>query len=575
MTRKSEGTKGTITAREITCEKVVRALCERLEKGVNPWVKPWGPDGQPRNDALHFAVNLFTGRPYGGINQAMLEPGYYVTPRQAREHGGRVLAGKGQDAVFYKDGLASLKEPEATAARELLGKFMDRAQRVEVKGRPGWKFSPDLSTVYVVLDDGKAYKQVPILRDYRVWNVRDTEGLEEYVPAAPKSRGKEPDGLPRGEGFVEAYRKGSGLAGFFNDGGDSAYYRPGDDTVHLPAKSSFKTLNGYYSTAFHEMTHSTGHSSRLRRKGVCGASYFGSRSYSEEELVAEIGAAMCMGYLGISTEGTESNSAAYLASWAAHIRGDKSLAEKVTIASAQARKAFAYMAAMYEAAEGEERAKAAGSEGKGRAKVDLGSGKIVIVPASGRGGIPAALLERLRRIRDMVAASIAKAAEEGGSGKDEAARVGIVAGAMAAMYLAPGDAAMREIERDTADLVRGSGTPEEWQDALAKAWEMRERAVSLALSEGGGPRKAEAVPDFALLREGSRYALADLRDPMGAVEFADEEESLGAPEETIVLPCGARLAVYAGKVGSAETCGYRQALELCDRAYRERARLGE
>ena len=80
--------------------------------------------------------------------------------------------------------------------------------------------------------------------------------------------------------------------------------------------------------------------------------------------------------------------------------------------------------------------------------------------------------------------------------------------------------------------------------------------------------KKDAAPDFALLREGSRYALADLRDPMGAVEFADEEESFGAPEETIVLPCGAKLAVYAGKVGSAETCGYRQALEACDRASR-------
>ena len=85
--------------------------------------------------------------------------------------------------------------------------------------------------------------------------------------------------------------------------------------------------------------------------------------------------------------------------------------------------------------------------------------------------------------------------------------------------------------------------------------------------------KKEPAPDFALLREGSRYALADLRDPMGAVEFADEAEGLGTPEETIVLPCGARLAVYAGKVGGAGTCGYRQALEACDRAYRERAPL--
>ncbi|MFD6508704.1 zincin-like metallopeptidase domain-containing protein [Bacillus sp. NPDC060175] len=51
-----------------------------------------------------------------------------------------------------------------------------------------------------------------------------------------------------------------------------------------------------YSTLFHEFIHSTGHSSRLKRDGITSATVnFGSEEYSEEELVAEIGASMLTG----------------------------------------------------------------------------------------------------------------------------------------------------------------------------------------------------------------------------------------------------------------------------------------
>jgi antirestriction protein ArdC len=50
----------------------------------------------------------------------------------------------------------------------------------------------------------------------------------------------------------------------------------------------------YYATLFHELTHSTGHSSRLARKGITESSHFGSEKYSKEEMVAEMGAASCV-----------------------------------------------------------------------------------------------------------------------------------------------------------------------------------------------------------------------------------------------------------------------------------------
>ena len=56
----------------------------------------------------------------------------------------------------------------------------------------------------------------------------------------------------------------------------------------LPLKEQFKGEAGYYGTAFHELTHSTGHKDRLNRI-TAGSFSFGHETYSKEELVAEIG----------------------------------------------------------------------------------------------------------------------------------------------------------------------------------------------------------------------------------------------------------------------------------------------
>jgi antirestriction protein ArdC len=72
----------------------------------------------------------------------------------------------------------------------------------------------------------------------------------------------------------------------------SAYYTPAQDFVNLPRPETFDTPENYYVLALHELTHSTGHESRLNRAGVAGSrlAAFGSADYSREELVAEMGA---------------------------------------------------------------------------------------------------------------------------------------------------------------------------------------------------------------------------------------------------------------------------------------------
>lgn len=76
----------------------------------------------------------------------------------------------------------------------------------------------------------------------------------------------------------------------------------------------------YYSTAFHELTHSTGHSSRLKR--LTNTAHFGSEVYSKEELTAEIGAAALLNHVGIETGKSFKNSAAYIQSWIRVLRND-------------------------------------------------------------------------------------------------------------------------------------------------------------------------------------------------------------------------------------------------------------
>src|SRR5208337_1511759 len=86
-------------------------------------------------------------------------------------------------------------------------------------------------------------------------------------------------------------------------GGGRACYSPSLDCVTIPKPEQFQSGQDFYSVLFHELTHSTGHASRLNRKGISGSegewSAFGSTPYALEELVAEMGAAFLSGHAGI------------------------------------------------------------------------------------------------------------------------------------------------------------------------------------------------------------------------------------------------------------------------------------
>ena len=264
---------------------VTDRIVSLLESGTVPWRKPWaGPANEPKN--------LQSGKAYRGINVFLLSAvgfgsPYWLTFKQASARGGHVRKGEhGSLVVFYKD--------------------WDTGKRDD-DGRP------------VVL---------PVLRYYRVWNVEQCDGVE-YPSIDVPTLDFRP--IDRCERVVADMPRAPKIV----QGEARAWYQPTADVVNMPQPELFRSVEEYYSTLFHELTHSTGHKSRLDRPGVAQVQPFGSAVYSREELIAECGAAFLCGHCSIEAA-TLDNSAAYIAGWLAKLRSDRKL---VVQAASQAQRA--------------------------------------------------------------------------------------------------------------------------------------------------------------------------------------------------------------------------------------------
>ena len=122
--------------------------------------------------------------------------------------------------------------------------------------------------------------------------------------------------------IIEDYVKRSGVT-FEQRLSMDAYYNRVQDKVVVPEIGQFSETAEYYSTAFHELTHSTGHKSRLDR--LDENSRFGNEVYSKEELVAELGASALVNFCGLETESSFRNNAAYIQGWSKALQEDKKM----------------------------------------------------------------------------------------------------------------------------------------------------------------------------------------------------------------------------------------------------------
>ena len=120
-----------------------------------------------------------------------------------------------------------------------------------------------------------------------------------------------------------------------------AYYRPKEDTISMPSHNAFKSNEEYYDTYFHEMGHSTGHSSRLDRKKTDSEEvHYSSELYAEEELIAEMTAGFLSATVGIDTAKTKEQRKAYIQNWLTRLQDDKSL---VIVSAQKAQKATRFI----------------------------------------------------------------------------------------------------------------------------------------------------------------------------------------------------------------------------------------
>ena len=270
-------------------QMVTDRIIAQMEKGLIPWRKPWhGILG--KRSSNDCAVSYESGRPYSLLNQFLLgEPGEYATFNQIKARGGMIRKGeKCRMVVFYTQ---ITKEDET---------------RTDADGNP-------------------KVVSIPVLRYYNVWNINQCDGLAPRWNAETKPEAPKAEPLGAAEAIVAGYMASDNHPALYVRISDKAFYRPGTDEVVVPMLSQYDNPAEYYSTMFHELSHSTGHASRLNRKGVTALAAFGSETYSREELVAEMGAAMLVSHAGIPAERAFRNSVAYLQSWVRALKSDNKM----------------------------------------------------------------------------------------------------------------------------------------------------------------------------------------------------------------------------------------------------------
>jgi antirestriction protein ArdC len=155
------------------------------------------------------------------------------------------------------------------------------------------------------------------------------QDLPEYLASAPAPV---PEGLIRPQ--AEALIAASGAD--FRLGGDRAFYSPSHDFVQVPRPEAFFEPINFHRTALHELGHWTGHPSRLARD-LSGS--FGSKSYGQEELCAEMASAFVCASLGIVPTVRHAD---YLGAWLDILREDN---RAVIRAASAASKAADYLLA--------------------------------------------------------------------------------------------------------------------------------------------------------------------------------------------------------------------------------------
>lgn len=311
--------RGNIMTKNDVYQAVTDRILEALAEGTVPWRKPWtGTDEVP--------TSLSSGKPYRGVNVLLLGLAGYGDPRwgtfkackdaavkAARSQGREIIEKQGKPGKrpYFVEVVDGIEKPFLGGVR---------------KGEKGtavilWKpVSKDFPQ-----ENGETERgSYMLLRQYTVFNAEQCS----EIPALEVEELSQHEVNERAEAVWDGYKYRPGLG----HGGNRAFYNPARDAVTMPHPEQFVGSDEYYQTLFHELVHSTGHESRLKR---LEPAVFGSDPYAKEELVAEIGASMLAGLCGMSTAAGD-QSVAYIDNWSKRLKAEPKL---IVQAAAQAQKA--------------------------------------------------------------------------------------------------------------------------------------------------------------------------------------------------------------------------------------------
>lgn len=257
----------TNTTRTTVADVIADRFITSLQNGVAPWQKPW-VSLNPQNGVsrrTYSGVNLFTLGWFGSDD-------YYLTFKQVQALGGSIEKGtKGLPVVFWS-------------------KVEDKAAKKRGEDKQFF-----LSRYYTVFPVNKC--NLPdFKRANRVIQFSPVEAAERLVSNCTS--------LCRIE-----------------HGGKAACYSPSQHLIQMPIRESFKCVEQYYSTLFHEIGHS------LKERGTHSVN-FGSEPYAKEELVAELFSSIAMNDCGLLATAVFENSSAYLGNWLTALSNDKTLIQK-------------------------------------------------------------------------------------------------------------------------------------------------------------------------------------------------------------------------------------------------------
>lgn len=262
-------------------QAITDQIIEALENNVIPWKKPWNTE---------LPMNLLSRHVYRGINLLTLclsphASPYYLTFKQLASLGGTVKKGSKGFKVVYWDKM-----------------------------------------------DAEDEEQRMVVKYYNVFNVEQCLGIpERFLPQDDERF----DSLAACEEIIDNMPEKPEIKEALY-----AFYCLKSDVVGLPHRRNFVSIEEYYSTLFHELVHSTGHSKRLNRRYPQEILRL-NEDYSREELVAEIGSSFLCGHARISPK-TISNQAGYISGWLSALKGERRM---ILSAASMAQKAVDYIMA--------------------------------------------------------------------------------------------------------------------------------------------------------------------------------------------------------------------------------------